>query len=411
MKKALKVFINFNDIKNLKKLLEKRGTFMDKKKLLEVLSTENPLKSFIENKTYLKDVTFLIFDNDNNHIPELKEISYGEYKLQGLAPYNNALILNEKIFEKEKSELKIKIIVHFDSNIITRLGEFFFNRESLKNSADFIKILNFIKENGITPTCEPYLVERILNDIPIPKEVDKRNEIYKNLLAFELLNSKYSIEKEKSISDFKNISSEIILGADEKFNYILNNKEKIKKNEHYFVIYSMLLKTSIIKKSGNLVEENKKRFVNFILKECGVFLEKESILCLLYLEDKLEKYNLKSFFNLKSIREIKNVSWDLFHTRYLEQKMAENSDNNNNSYVFNFFFTHDKKLNRYIDFNYIKRMAFYKEQAYTFYSKNLEKDNFENYKDLFFEKEKIINSDINYKELSKKLEIELENMK
>lgn len=31
MKKALKVFINFNDIKNFKKLLEKRGTFMDKK--------------------------------------------------------------------------------------------------------------------------------------------------------------------------------------------------------------------------------------------------------------------------------------------------------------------------------------------------------------------------------------------
>ena len=91
--------------------------------------------------------------------------------------------------------------------------------------------------------------------------------------------------------------------------------------------------------------------------------------------------------------------------------MAENSDNNNNSYVFNFFFTHDKKLNRYIDFNYIKRMAFYKEQAYTFYSKNLEKDNFENYKDLFFEKEKIINRDINYRELSKKLEIELENIK
>ncbi len=382
---------------------------MDKKKLLEVLSAENPLDIFIKNKTYLKDVTFLIFDNNNNQIPKLRGISYGDYKLQGLAYYNNTLILNEKILENKKIESKIGKVVHFDSNIITRLGEFFFNRVNLKDSGDFERVLDFIKDNDMIPTCEPYLIERILNDISIPEKIEIRNEIYKNLLAFELFGSKYYKHKKESILQFKDIPSEIILGADKKFNYILENKDKInKENEHYFIIYTMLLKVAIIKKKGYSIEKSRKEFIRFILNECGIFLEKEIILCLLYLEDKLEKYNLKSFLNLKGIKEIKNVSWDLFHTRYLEQKMIEKSKNN--VYIFNFFFTNDKRLNKYIDFNYIKRMAFYKEKGYTFYSKNLEKDNFENYKDLFFEESIIESNNINYKDFSKKLEMELKNM-
>lgn len=394
----------------------------------KVFISENPVKIFLENIEKLKEVTFFFFDNNANPIPELKEKNFGDFRIQGLGKYNNMFILNEKILQVPISELKIKKIIHFDSNIITLLGDFFFDKEKFKKKyvgryTDFIKILDYIRNNDMIPNCEPYLIERTLNDFPIVDNI--KNEIYRNILAFVLFCSKnYNTLRESKYSlDIKEVEDNLKIEADKKFNYILNNKIKSEeKNKHYFAIYSLLLKSYIIAEEYSLKEKRKKKFVEFILEEFGLYLEKEIILCLLYLENKLEKYNLKNFFKLKkseksseleNIEQIKNTAWDLFHTRYMEQKMAE--EIKKNEYTVNFFFTYDKKLNNYIDFNYAKRMAFYKNHSYVYYLKNLEIDNFENYKKLFDQKEKIEIKDMDlysyYKNLSQNLEIKIKKNK
>ena len=98
----------------------------------KVFISENPVKIFLENIEKLKEVTFFFFDNNANPIPELKEKNFGDFRIQGLGKYNNMFILNEKILQVPISELKIKKIIHFDSNIITLLGDFFFDKEKFK---------------------------------------------------------------------------------------------------------------------------------------------------------------------------------------------------------------------------------------------------------------------------------------
>ncbi|MFS0655492.1 hypothetical protein [Bacillus sp. 179-C3.3 HS] len=379
----------------------------------EVLTSKEPLKAYKYFSAMLSDFRFFMFDNNSNNMPIFEDKQFGHYQIQGIADYKNTVVLDDTL---DYSKLRVNHCIDFDSNILGNLYALFFGHLKEKD-LDLLKMLCFLKENKIQINCSPYLLECVLNNFTINKDI-----VYNNLKAFSItdhldLNSL----KRGTFDTFLNENLDIIFReSDDRWREIYNLENKIEGKEisQYYLIYCMLLKAFYIKNESKKGANYKfKKLIDSVNSELCAYFENELLLCFMYIDG---MKSIESFFggiqiNTQNLfRKIKGMAWDLFHLRAMENHMAERNKESR-SIAIHSFASADKGLNKIISLNPIERIAFYKGRAivkhkdsiFTKYPKFSYVNELEKYK----EHRRVQCLKIDYKALSVDLEEEITNLK
>ena len=121
---------------------------------------------------------------------------------------------------------------------------------------------------------------------------------------------------------------------------------KNEKEKQNIPILCLLIKVFFIKKLTYNLYERIEKLVCFINEELGVYMEVETIICILYL---LDDKNIEKFF---IERKILSMSWDLSHLRFLEEIHIKKPTFK--SITFPFFISSDEALREVIKLYKIK---------------------------------------------------------
>ena len=263
----------------------------------EILNSEDP-KKYEEFKN-LVNYDFLIYftkkRENNSKIDDFNLLnSYEKIFINKFADY-------QKIdFVGNLSELKIGYVIEIDTNIASYLDRLYKNNLKTELNPDILRMLDdfIFKHEYFKLGYNLYIWENILKGINDSIVLDTAKSI------------EYSFYPQKNLIDSISliyIENEI----KERIKYIkLLKNEKEKQN---IPILCLLIKAFFIKKLTYNLYERIEKLVYFINEELGIYMEVETVICILYL---LDNKNIEKFFKEK---DIVSMSWDLSHLRFLEE--------------------------------------------------------------------------------------------
>lgn len=347
----------------------------EKNSMKQVLFSHNPITAYKNSE--LKNCTYALFDaNSTNFENYFEEKKFGKYQIIGLSNYKKTIVLNNSVLEdlennNENSKIKVAHCINFDSNVASLINKLFnLNNYTIDN--DFYEFLLYIKENGIQTTIMPYMMECENNN-----KISHPTIVYQTILSFFMFDS-MSIGQltEQNFSNLKP-SSEDYFFADKAWHELKVNCDS-KIFDRYLVIYCLLCKTCLIKFTNKKSYIHKvSMLVEFINKELYCYLEYEFVICCLFLKNNESvkhffRYAQRNSSNLISV--IKNMTWDLMHLRNIQTEMAiRNSlENYENIFYAHSFGSYDQGLLNILKLNPIKRVAFYKSEAYIRFENTIE---------------------------------------
>ena len=305
---------------------------------LEILNSEDPKTKYEEFKN-LANYNFLIYflkENKNNNI------SNDENNIISDESNNSFNLLNnyEKIFINKFADyenfnfigslIEIRYVIEIDTNIVSYLDRLCKNNLVEEQNLDIQKMLDDIipKHKYFKLGYNLYMLENIL------KGIDD------NIILDVAKSVEYSFYPEK-----KSINNDFIYSIEKKIKERIEHIKLLKneKEKQNIPILCLLIKVFFIKKlTYNLYE----RIVCFINEELGVYMEVETIICILYL---LDDKNIEKFF---IERKILSMSWDLSHLRFLEEIYIKKPTFK--SITFPFFISSDEALREVIKLYKIK---------------------------------------------------------
>ena len=263
----------------------------------EILNSEDP-KKYEEFKN-LVNYDFLIYftkkRENNSKIDDFNLLnSYEKIFINKFADY-------QKIdFVGNLSELKIGYVIEIDTNIASYLDRLYKNNLKTELNPDILRMLDdlIFKREYFKLGYNLYTFENILKGIDDSIVLDTAKTI------------EYSFYPQKNLIDSISLIS-IENEIKERIKYIkLLKNEKEKQN---IPILCLLIKAFFIKKLTYNLYERIEKLVYFINEELGIYMEVETVICILYL---LDNKNIEKFFKEK---DIVSMSWDLSHLRFLEE--------------------------------------------------------------------------------------------
>ena len=263
----------------------------------EILNSEDP-KKYEEFKN-LVNYDFLIYftkkRENNSKIDDFNLLnSYEKIFINKFADY-------QKIdFVGNLSELKIGYVIEIDTNIASYLDRLYKNNLKTELNPDILRMLDdfIFKHEYFKLGYNLYIWENILKGINDSIVLDTAKSI------------EYSFYPQKNLIDSISLIS-IENEIKERIKYIkLLKNEKEKQN---IPILCLLIKAFFIKKLTYNLYERIEKLVYFINEELGIYMEVETVICILYL---LDNKNIEKFFKEK---DIVSMSWDLSHLRFLEE--------------------------------------------------------------------------------------------
>ena len=198
------------------------------------------------------------------------------------------------------SELKIGYVIEIDTNIASYLDRLYKNNLKTELNPDILRMLDdfIFKHEYFKLGYNLYIWENILKGINDSIVLDTAKSI------------EYSFYPQKNLIDSISLIS-IENEIKERIKYIkLLKNEKEKQN---IPILCLLIKAFFIKKLTYNLYERIEKLVYFINEELGIYMEVETVICILYL---LDNKNIEKFFKEK---DIVSMSWDLSHLRFLEE--------------------------------------------------------------------------------------------
>ena len=263
----------------------------------EILNSEDP-KKYEEFKN-LVNYDFLIYftkkRENNSKIDDFNLLnSYEKIFINKFEDY-------QKIdFVGNLSELKIGYVIEIDTNIASYLDRLYKNNLKTELNPDILRMLDdfIFKHEYFKLGYNLYIWENILKGINDSIVLDTAKSI------------EYSFYPQKNLIDSISLIS-IENEIKERIKYIkLLKNEKEKQN---IPILCLLIKAFFIKKLTYNLYERIEKLVYFINEELGIYMEVETVICILYL---LDNKNIEKFFKEK---DIVSMSWDLSHLRFLEE--------------------------------------------------------------------------------------------
>ena len=136
----------------------------------------------------------------------------------------------------------------------------------------------------------------------------------------------------------------------------------------YDILCCCVMKAYLIKTFDKEQEKNKKveKFIEYCLNEINCYSEKEIVVLSLYI---LDDYRTnRAFKKIKNnedvIKNILNVTWDLYHIRLIEQIMLYDNLNKKDEIILSYFGTADKGLIDVMQINPAKAVVIMDNKIY-----------------------------------------------
>ncbi len=301
----------------------------------DVLASEYPLEAlanFKYNNKLLKDWRFIFFDdNYGADIPYfLKSQEIDNFHIYSLASANKMLVIDNDtyndIITTGTTTYGIDTCIALDTQTVSYLKEIFTEnpKEINEKSKYFIE---YLLKNDINYDCSLYILENA-NKLNSNKEII---DTYENLLAcerFKVINSQRYFNN--GIIEYMKTNDELKLLTDEIF-HIMKNDSKLPEVavlwNRYYAIKALILKVALIELTYNKkgVKFKTNLLLDFINNELGTIFERElAISYLFFSRDK----RVDSFFKYIKpncndiVYRISSMAWDLSHLRHLEYLMA-----------------------------------------------------------------------------------------
>lgn len=334
----------------------------------EYRTLEDLTEFYMVNLPYLQDYTIINSTQMDNSIDLYSVFSdIANVKGQVYTPFcgGKINIVNESIVRRGvltgDGKAGVQGYISFDTQVISYFYRYYRKQiNSLPQNINDILHLLHTKPMGVEYL--PYTVENLAFSDENVSEV--RNAIY----AFERLYYKNRAPR---------------LCCLHRANRIIRRYNRWRKNENfifvkmYYLIYATLLKMCYIqlKHKTRSLKQKMIELCDFMNDELCVMMQPELILAKHYFEQgqKCTFFGKIQRNNDKILENIKNMAWDLFHLRMLEQgcaiRMNENADVN-----IPYFCTYDRRLLNVKKCYELKSMAinYRTGEKFPFYSKTEE---------------------------------------
>ncbi|MDD4699078.1 MAG: hypothetical protein PHV07_02320 [Oscillospiraceae bacterium] len=339
-------------------------------KICTVDNIEESIKLFIEYMPFLSTVS-IIKTNQNEagidiyelfkEIPNIKNHLYTPF-YNGKVNFINTNTIVRYILTGNALSVN-QSCVSFDTQTVSYLKRYLDGKQK-ELPENISSVLRIMQLNNIGVDYIPYTVENLLYE---SKEIDV---VLETVFSFEKLyynnkkSDKYCLKSAKKILSFYN-----------------SNKTRIfyEFNDLYQKVYVTLLTIISIKLmyQKQSLELKMKRLYDFMQNELRIFLIPEINIAYKYFKlgqnftffGKVQK-------NKKDILKcIKNMSWDLFHLRFLEMECKYINSKKVDMFI-PFMFTYDKRLLEIKKFYELNALAVSVEtnERFSFYTINLMSD-------------------------------------
>jgi len=331
------------------------------KEILSSKTTIEKVNKFKIHKNKLNNCRIFLFDEEkSNFDSSFKNYEIGSFGVYGVGDYTKTWVIDSEHIA-DKTYLKVGKTVNFDLNILTYLNKIMQGRKINIDEKEFIKYLNYLKvcqfQNG--------MMTAIMERVKTPMELNIFVEMITSFVKFDNMSL-----VDESCVDFY-LYPDDYLKVKQIYDSGLSQIGEA--NSQFNIICCCVMKAFLLKNFGdNLTDEEKiEELIKYCLEILNCYLEKEIVLLSLYIANDIRtnKTFKKLTNNSNVMKNILNVSWDIYHIRLIEQIMQIDYKykKEKDIIVLPYFATADKGLIDAMKINPVKAVVLFENYSIVYH--------------------------------------------
>lgn len=335
--------------------------------IMDIIHSSNTLEKigkFRLNKDKISDCRIFLFDEEcSNFSDSFKNNKIGKCGIWGIGDYTKTWILDTEHIS-DSDLIQAGKTVDFDLNILTYLNKIMTGRKINIDQGEFINYLNYIKREKFQIGIVTALMERMKTQVDL-------NILSEMIMSFVKFDNISFIDR-----DYENIylSSDDYMRVKQIYDMALGQMDETL--EQFNLVCCCVMKAFLIKNYDRTLDKNKKvdKFISYCLNDLNCYLEKEIVILSLYIMDDSRTH--KTFKKLKKnadiIKNILNVTWDLFHIRLVEQIMLCDNMKNTEKVILSYFGTADNGIIDAMQINPVKAFVIMDDYPISIHQMNIQ---------------------------------------
>lgn len=333
----------------------------------DILQSSNTLEKVEKFKLYkdkVSDCRIFLFDEEySNFDDSLKNKKIGQCGIWGIGDYTKTWILDSKHIS-ERVLVQIGKTIDFDLNILTYLNKIMIGRKISIDKAEFLNYLNYLKKEGFQTGITTALMERVRTRVDL-------------CILSEMITSFVKFDNIPLVNgDLENIylSSNDYMRIKQIYDMALGQMDETL--EQFNAVCCCVMKAFLIKTYDIALDKSKKveKFIDYCLNVLNCYLEKEIVMLSLFIMDDSRTH--KTFKKLKNnsdiIKNILNVTWDIYHIRLIEQIMLWDNMKNTERVILSYFGTADNGIIDAMQINPVKAFVIMDDYPISIHQMNIE---------------------------------------
>lgn len=334
--------------------------------IVDILQSSNTLEKVGKFRLYkdkISDCRIFLFDEEcSNFDDSLKNKKIGQCGIWGIGDYTKTWILDSKHIS-ERVLVQVGKTIDFDLNILTYLNKIMIGREINIDKVEFSNYLNYIKKEGFQIGITTALMERVQTHVDL-------------CIFSEMITSFVKFDNIPLINgDLENIylSSDDYMRIKQIYDMVLGQRDETL--EQFNLTCCYVMKAFLIKINDIVLDKSKKveKFIDYCLNVLNCYLEKEIVILSLYIMDDSRTH--KTFKKLKNnsdiIKNILNVTWDIYHIRLIERIMLWDNMKNTERVILSYFGTADNGIIDAMQINPVKAFVIIDDYPVSIHQMNI----------------------------------------
>ena len=331
--------------------------------IVQSSNTLEKVEKFRLHKEKISDCRIFLFDEKySNFDDSFKNKKIGKCGLWGMGDYTKTWILDSKHIS-ERDLVQVGKTIDFDLNILTYLNKIMIGREINIDRVDFLNYLNYIKKERFQIGISTALMERVRT----PVDLCILSEMITSFVKFDnipLING-----------DVENIylSPNDYMKIKQIYDMALGQKDETL--EEFNFVCCCVMKAFLIKTYDIISDKNRKveKFIDYCLNVLNCYSEKEIVILSLYIMDNSRTH--KTFKKLKNnadiIKNILNVTWDIYHIRLIDRIMLLDNMKNTEQVILPYFGTADNGIIDAMQINPVKAFVIMNDYPISIHQMNI----------------------------------------
>ncbi|MCI8427093.1 MAG: hypothetical protein HFJ03_06125 [Lachnospira sp.] len=334
--------------------------------IVDILQSSNTLEKVEKFRLYkdkIRNCRIFLFDEESSNFDEsLKNKKIGQCGIWGIGDYTKTWILDSKHIS-ERVLVQVGKTIDFDLNILTYLNKIMEGRKINIDKVEFLNYLNYIKKERFQIGITTALMERVQTSV----DLCILSEMITSFVKFDnipLINGNF-----ESIY----LSSDDYMRIKQIYDTTLGQIDK--RLEQFNLVCCCVMKAFLIKTDDMVLDKSKKveKFIDYCLNVLNCYLEKEIVILSLYIMDDSRTH--KTFKKLKNnsdiIKNILNVTWDIYHIKLIENIMLCDNMKNTERVILSYFGTADNGIIDAMQINPVKAFVIIDDYPVSIHQMNI----------------------------------------